>query len=191
MVIIPVGYGHVVHEFTGDGVPTGAAVTYGIDLGAVLDPSAVAADLATLYANSLMGISTVDVSLVRTIVKFGPDATGPSGESNIVDVGSQPGTAAPPNTAMLISKKTSLGGREGRGRFYLPGIAEGGIDEGGRITGTYVTAAQAEADSFLSGMSAQAGVTMVLLHNSVTSPTAVDSLEVSNIAATQRRRLRR
>jgi hypothetical protein len=104
------------------------------------------------------------------------------------------GSPAPPqNCALLVRKRTALGGRRGRGRMYLPPfpLAEGGIDHAGKVDPALVSAWTASSQQAFNE-----GVSPVLLHatspkSPTPPPTPITSFLVDSMIATQRRRLRR
>lgn len=190
-MIIPTGYSHVLLGFTGVYVPTGAAMTFGVQNVGNETP----VDLATSVLVQWQGASVDDlytdgVSLTEIKVKNGPNSTGAQGVISPNVLGNQTGPGIAPNCTMLIQKNTGLGGREGRGRFNLPGIQEEDVDGAGNLDAIFLAAANPVWDDFLNGL-ITADLPMVLLHNSATAPTPVTSLNVSSRIATIRRRLRR
>jgi hypothetical protein len=101
----------------------------------------------------------------------------------------------------LIHKRTSRGGRRGRGRMYIPWASPtSDIGETGVVTSTRVTAAQSAINAWRTAVIAAAGP-IVLLHRPSTPgtthpstpgpPDEVSSLVVDPLVATQRRRLGR
>lgn len=187
---IPVGYAHVVHEFTGLAAPLGAAVTYGVaPNGGSFDPTD-AQLLHGFFGTHIMPQLDGGLTLSNTIMKYGPNDTGPqvlaSGNVN----GGVTGEASVPHTAYLIRKQTALGGRANRGRIYLPGTSEASIGESGGLITAKVTSLQTAANAWLAAITGE-GMNMVILHTAETIPTVVTALSVDATAATQRRRLRR
>lgn len=188
-MIIPVGFAQVTHFFGGTALPEGAAITYGIDQEPTFDPALVAASVHDIFGTEVVpGLSSA-VRLERTLVKFGPTSTGASGEwvENIAGTGNA--ATAPPNVALLVRKKTLLGGRTGRGRFYLPGVPEESIQVSGVLDSSTVAAFQSRVDAFLTALDTY-GAPMQLLHSASSDATPVISLVVDGRVATQRRRLR-
>jgi|SRR6185312_11470062 len=100
--------------------------------------------------------------------------------------------AFPNNCAFLLHKVTGSGGRRGRGRMYVPGCAEGDIDNLGVLGSTIKAVLDASATNFLSDLVTLADVdACVLLHQSSPfTPTIITGLTVDTRIATQRRRLR-
>lgn len=96
-----------------------------------------------------------------------------------------------PNLAILVRKRTTLGGRRNRGRFYLPFMAsEDDVAEGGFLLATPLADTQAACDDFMTELNTR-DCPMFLLHADGGSPTPVVQLEVQRQCATQRRRMRR
>ena len=100
----------------------------------------------------------------------------------------------PQNCAVLLSKRTAVGGRANRGRMYVPGISGASVSPSGVLDGTTITNWQTTCSALmLSGMGAAGSnvLSPVLLHKSnAAAPTDLTVLDVSNRIATQRRRLR-
>lgn len=209
MTVIPVDYAQVTHLFGGAGLPNGAAVTYGIRIPAA-DPGPVA--VATLCRDNFAPVMTSlanSVSLINTKIKYGPNDDGAQGEfAGAVVPGSVGSETATPNVAYLVEKTTNLGGRRGRGRFFLPGVYELGVTAGGSIDAGVFAALQGDLTTFHSAMTVD-DCEMFLLHSFPTvwiivegqprrisipgiipDPTQITSLSLDPIAATQRRRLR-
>lgn len=78
-------------------------------------------------------------------------------ESNAASVtGGAAGAAAPQNTALILRKVTTRGGRRGKGRMFIPGIPEGVVDQAGILTATARTDFTTLAGQFLAALSATA-----------------------------------
>lgn len=104
--------------------------------------------------------------------------------------GTTSGTGTPPQVALLIRKETGLAGRRNRGRMFLPQPGNNNVGEDGLVNATPLATYQAAADAFLADLATNL-VPMVILHeDSGIAPTPVSALVVSNVVATQRRRLR-
>lgn len=204
------GYARVTHKFTGTGVPTGAAIVYAVKLESGLTPVQVANAAHDAWGDFPIGWQSSTVTLSQTLVKFGPDETGADGTStDAARVGAAGGASTAPNISTLVTKRTLLGGRRGKGRLYMPGLVEANVDQAGLLLGTYVTGLQTTMDSWLADLSTRT-IPLYLEHEPTSTwiivdgrprrfpslvpapaPTAVVSLAVSPTAATQRRRMRR
>lgn len=191
---IPAGFAQATWQFSGAALPYGAVVTAGVDLGgAPPAPIQVAEDLFSAFGNTIMGQLVADVVLTGCLVKFGPDATGPSAVFSGAIAGSQVNDGSPAQVAFLIRKNTALGGRSGRGRWYVPGVRETSVDEAGNLLQGSIDLMQAEVDDFLIAVGA-ANLNLVILHQAdapIQVPTALTGMQVDSRVATQRRRLRR
>lgn len=192
---IPAGFAQANFRFGGPAVPTGAEMTMGLDIALWgSSPTALATALAADWTTAVMaGLQTNKIGLTQIEVKFGPTATGPSGIWAGSINGTKTGDGAPPATCALISKLTAFGGRSGKGRWYLPGLAESDINNSGQLENAFITGANVALLAFLNAVEAR-DVTLVILHNPgspLTIPTPIDALIVQQQVATQRRRNRR
>lgn len=193
MPVIPSSaYGQVNFVFSNDSNPNPAEITLGVT-GDIGDGPATVDLLAGAFADRILPFLCDDIALVATRLKIGPNDTGPSYENTTVTEGGDTGDGVPANTSILVRKVTALGGRAGRGRFFLPGLRENRLDSGGNIDGTYVSDLQGALDSFYDDMAA-ALIVPVVLHGAespLSVPTAITSFSVQSRAGTQRRRMRR
>ena len=187
---IPAGFGQVSWFFSGSGTPLGAATTIGFDHNSAATAAELAESFYTLFAEEAMPVVHNQTDLIGCQVKLGPDATGPSGLFSDVTTGSLTGGSFPPNVAFLVHKNTNLGGREGRGRMFIPGVAEGAAVDDGTLSGGTVSSWNTALGTMLLA-AALSDVPFYLLHASATSPTAIQTLTIDGKVATQRRRLRR
>lgn len=105
--------------------------------------------------------------------------------------GTKPGNALPSNCALLVRKNTGLGGKQNRGRFFLPPawIDEESVDPSGTITGSVL-----DLEDFLGQLLSDmtdVGIPPRLLHSDPElTPAPITSLSLQSKIATQRRRLR-
>lgn len=206
-VIIPPGFAMVTQPYFNNDAAEENAVTYGVSLaGWTGTQVAIANELQAEHIARWQSQTDDGFQLLPTRVQIGNDgppivvvATG-----NIVN-GTRAGAAISPQVAVILTKRTSFGGRQFRGRVYLPGtLLQTDVDQGGRLAAARRTALQTVADLWFSHMetgawSAGAGepLPMVLLHSPPKSglpapaPTAVNSLEIQPVVGTQRGRLPR
>lgn len=201
-MIIPVDFGQVTATFSGSGVPTGAAITYGFANGSLSSAATIASTMRGLIQTHLMPPLIQNTGLAKVLVKLGPNEDGPSAEVSSTTAGGDVSAQAPPNVAYLVQKSTLLGGRRNRGRFFLPGVDETEVDQTGLVSAGKLASLETAVDNFFDAL-VTADLPMFLLHNdevdengdpipgTAPAPTAVTSLNVSSIVATQRRRLRR
>lgn len=119
----------------------------------------------------------------------------PSGDLSDEGTSSLPGPRSDeveaPAVAMLVQKRTGLGGRRNRGRNFWPFmLGQSDLTEAGALLPIPLADSQTAAGSFLLALEA-AGVPMVLLHRGSSDATDVIAYTVDPRAATQRRRQRR
>jgi hypothetical protein len=200
-LIIPAGFGQVIHQLRLAGDPEPMAVTYGIAVTAtgVSDPAGMANTLHDAFWDALGAQLNGAYTLFSTEVKWRDE---PLADLSIVvnvepKVGTATGAALPQNVAGLVQKRTQSSGRRNRGRFYLPGLREGEVSDTGQISSGSLVGINGVLASWL----AKFGATltnvedMVILHNLGVSPAAgptiVTQLLLDPVVATQRRRLRK
>lgn len=187
---IPTGYSQVNLVWTGAAAPSGAQTVFGVLNSTALTPNAIAAAVNTIVIARIVPQLLNAITYSGCNVKNGPDLTGPFGGVGASSTPAASTAAASPNVTYLLVKQTALGGREGRGRMFLPCVGEANVDASGNVAGATITALATAFASVLSDLTA-ANLPMQLLHKSATSPTPVTSIAVSTKVATQRRRLRR
>jgi len=194
MAVIPVDFAQVNMKFTGSAVPSGAEITFGVFPSTVQTLQQVATNVEAAWnASNMDTVQTDEITLSSIGVKFGPNATGASGEFPFNRPGTNTGAAVPPNTSVLYRKGTGFGGRAGRGRFYVPAMPEVNVDQSGDIIAAAHSSYQNAGTAFLSELSSR-NLLMVVLHGAgspLSAPTTVLSLLPAVRVATQRRRLRR
>lgn len=193
-MIIPAGYAQANFIYSGASAPNGAQWTLGLDVDPGETPESVSSDLEIAYnAGGLSNVLNSTWTLSGILVKFGPNATGPSHLRGLNIPGLVSEACCPPNVTALIRKHTAMGGRAGRGRIYWPGIGESRVDGAGNLLASYITALTTEFNDFLELLSV-GGHPAVLLHGAgspISEPLLLLEATVDSKAATQRRRLRR
>lgn len=189
-MIIPAGFCQATLNFGGNGLAFPAACVLGLDQGGGATPEDVAENVYTTFSSTILPQLTNDIVLESVLVKFGPNDTGPSAEFTGTDDGGISSPGAPSNVAYLIRKNTSLGGRKGRGRMYVPGVSEATVGSDGALEPANMALIQTAVTNFGAALVLD-GMAPVLLHGDATTPTPITTLVVQPVAATQRRRLRR
>lgn len=111
-------------------------------------------------------------------------------------VGTGVGAVLPNNSAVLVKKATSVGGRRNRGRMFFPNPQEGEVDQAGQVTSAGVSAWNTVLLGLLPGGSVHTafgflGNAQVLHESGSQTPTQVTDLATQPKIATQRRRMRR
>lgn len=204
-VNLPFGFALVNFFFGGTGLPTGAAVSFGLGgAGDPNTPSGLASELIGYWDARIKPVTTNGATLTGCRVKFGPMDSGPFALVGANITGTATGSSVSPAVAYLVKKNSALGGKSGAGRMYHPGISDTAVSDAGVISAGVVTSTQAGWNNFMADLAAST-LEMVLLHtygtyvnaagDTVTvpakDPTPVLSLSVLPTVGTQRRRQRR
>lgn len=194
MAVIPAGYAQANFMFSGEALPNGAEVTMGLELGiAEPTPAEVALACQTAWADNLLPFQSSSSTFDGVMVKFGPQATGPSAEFLVGLEGGSPADSEAPAVAVLVRKNTSDGGRAGKGRMYLPAFNEEQIETGGFVNGTIAIDLNLALETFRTDLFAE-GLTLVVLHgpeSPLSAPSTITSMLTRPAVATQMRRNRR
>lgn len=196
-IIIPTGFSQVTLRWRAIGAIRDAVITYGIDSVLTPVPLTIATDInAFMKGGNQLGVAAnlgtpwqYRGVHVTTMLGDGPASVDIPEAIN----GSLSQDTPPPNFSVLVRKITTLGGKQNRGRFYVPpvNIAEGSITSLGELNTGARTAQQNIWDSHLSQLALN-DYPMVLLHSAEgVAPSPVAGLVVEARGATQRRRLRR
>ncbi len=193
-MLIPPGFAQCNIMWGGVAMPRGAQTVIGVDpsgLAAGFTPVTVASAVYSAVRIKLLPETHSSLRLLRVVAKLGPNTTGPAGEFGTGDDGLAVTAPDSPQVSLLVKKVTAGGGRQQRGRMFLPMVAESQTDAGGVLTGGTRAAFQAAVEAFRLDLVAR-NVPMVLLHNQPEIiPTPVTGLVVDLKVATQRRRLRK
>ena len=200
-VIIPLGFGQWTLPFTLSGDQEEMVITCGF----TDDPLVPPATIANTITNALFATSSFAASTWATIYTFGPGrvtcqrSLGPiEGVGSVTRVGTNAAfSPTQQNTAVLCKKLTARGGRQGRGRFYLPpGLtAEGNITPQGTLLESVRAQLQTDLGAWLAAVNAGTS-DLVLLHGPVDvgtppPPDPILQFVVDTVVATQRTRMRR
>ncbi len=203
-LVVPQHFGSVVHSmrWTGDAEPL--AVTIGVasaDAATLADVETIADRFAQAFVDNMLPAMSAIVELIQTEVTFQLAALPADpvvAVSTITDSGAGAGNVLPQNSAFLIHKRTTHGGRGGRGRWYLPGVTEGESDDTGNVTGAHMTALNVALAAYLVDTTSVVPIesAAVLLHNdpgafAAEDPFVLTAMVCDPVIATQRRRLRK
>lgn len=193
-MIIPNGYAQANFVYEGDAVPDGAENTLGLALApGPASPMALAIALVTIWESRVIPNLTSVIGLERVDVKYGPNSTGAAASAPGSNTGTFGELALPSNTSLLLHKVTAMGGRQGRGRLYLPGFREDHVSPAGIVTAADVD----DLTDTFNGVNddlAAINCVPVLLRSAgapVSTPEPITSWICDGKVATQRRRLRR
>lgn len=194
-VVIPANYGVLSFHTLTTGDPEPMIWTLGVGIASansVPDIPEVAYDS---WVDNIAPLTSTVVTLDQVQLKEGPSSTGPTWVFQSTAAGTQGDPLLPPNSAVLVQKRSTLGGRKGRGRAFLPGISviADTLDSGGNfdslVAGTIAAAVTQLADDLSTDTTAGPAIP-VLLHSDSTAPSTIVTYTVPSKIATQRRRLR-
>jgi len=191
---IPVGFAQVNFVFGGTACPTGAQCAFGIKHTEWPNPkSDIPAKIELIWdqANGLRSFTNSRVVLQKIRVKLGPNLTGAFYEVAVNEAGDQDRLHSVPNVSHLISKLSDLGGKNGRGRTFWPGVAENDVLENGDLTANRIAEMQTAFDNFRGTMQIELLPLQILHELPVPFPTPITNMVCQTRTATQRRRLRR
>ncbi len=151
---------------------------------------------ANVWQSRIIPLQSTECTFRGLFAALGPDGQGPRFQVDRATVGVKALPPVPPNTAILVQKRTALGGRRNRGRMYIPGIPEGEISGAGTITAAQLAVYNTAAEGLRTELAALSFVSeCVIFHTTLDTapaiaPTVITSMNVSAKCATQRRRLR-
>lgn len=194
-MLIPSAFAQVNLIFSGNGIPLGAQMTFGVANPEDLDPVGIATLVDAAYNDAeVYDSQSTQARLSGILVKKGPNATGASALLGVDRQGTASGPCVPPNTSVLIGKATDFGGRRGRGRMYFPCVAEANVEDNGNLASGFMTATQTRFGDFFTELRS-VSLSPYLLHSegnsSIPAPYELTGFVVASKVATQRRRLRR
>ena len=131
-------------------------------------------------------------SMVQTDAIWNNGGTLEEAQTFSAAVGLGTGPVVPSSVALLLRKESTVVGKHGHGRMYLPGLADGARDASGNsLTPTALAAWQTAANTFFAALTGSL-IPMFILHKSpLVPPTAVRDLLVESLLAGQSRRLRK
>lgn len=200
MTSIPVGFCEATFLFSRQGGTRDAMWTLGLDdslftTDTPYDIATACQVAATVGTNAPYLVNQIQTSWTFKGVRVTKmQEVGPWTQEYIAPVvGTLVDTAMPPNTAILVRKLVSAGGRRNRGRFYLPPVypGEGNVDSGGNIIAGSVTNMNTWYTKLFTNLVA-VNLKPVLFHSEAPfTPSVITGFSVQSVVATQRRRLRR
>ena len=192
---VPVGYHNAVYRFALDGDAEEMVFSLGVDNVSADGPSVIAEGLfdAAVDAGSFASPANMCSVYRMTGVTLYTAELGGSlvTEHNEISQGTASAAPLPSNCAVLVQKRTGVGGRQFRGRIFCPPFQSGesNISATGDHGGT-LAELQSEWGQFLAAIVGEA-YSPVLFHTAEgVPPTPITQLIVDGKIATQRRRLR-
>ena len=194
-VVIPVGFAQAKVRIAQTVGVREMIITWGYDADGSSDANTDADEISTILEATGRPFKPGEYSsgyVYRGVDVTRMEVTGPiTGTAPRNVVGTKSASTVPVNTAFLLKKTTARGGRMGRGRCFLPPVwtAEGNVDQAGFITSFDLSGMQTLWDAALTDLLAS-DCPPVLLHADGSTPDPIVSWSISNLCATQRRRMR-
>jgi hypothetical protein len=188
-LVIPPGFAQAAWRFSLAGDAEVMVTTIGLEVAPQTNQQA-ADEFADLWLSQFpAGNMALEWKYLGAVLRVGTGGAPVIVEAPRNVSGTGAGQSPPSNCALLVKKRTALGGRSGRGRMFVPvtSVGEGGISPTGQIESSIVAALQGAWTAMFGEMS------FFLFHDAaspVLSPTAITSLLVDPKLATQRRRMR-
>lgn len=188
---IPPGFALIDMAFRHGSYQRDAHVTYGVGING--NPEEVAIGALNVWLATMNTLLDSTVTVREVTATIGQDGGEPLIQQVTSTIpGGTSGEATPPALALLITKRSGLGGRRNTGRSFLPWFnRENAVSETGLIPTQNMTAYQTAATAWLLEHE-EAELPMVILHRTgitaIPAPTPVTALVVSNVISTQRRR---
>lgn len=191
MTITPEGFVQVTACVEGAGIDGEACFTMGHANFSELTATAVADLLEPLYGSLAQALMVSQAEMTEIRVKLGPDDTGFSVIRAINVSGTQGSDPVPANAAILINKVTERGGRQGRGRFFMPAMPDLGDADTGNFPPSALDQFNTDLETFRTD-AVTSNLPCVLLHTAPgVLPDLITALQCQARPATQKRRLRR
>lgn len=193
-LVIPPGFALASIEHWLGGYNRPAVTTWGLDVSAFSgSPDELAEEFSIAYRGSLGPRYDTNVTMRDARVVIGQDGGDPViGFSYTSGAGTRNNESTPPALALMVDKRTLLGGRRNRGRAYLPwALADTEVSEVGAVTGSVVNAWQTLFANYILALEA-ADIPPVVLHGpgltTPPPPTPITNFVVNGTVRTQRRR---
>ncbi|WP_299315555.1 hypothetical protein [uncultured Halomonas sp.] len=151
--------------------------------------SAWATGVTNFASAAYLGDLCADVAFTEiTTAELDPATGGQLGKASDPrsEVGTSVDACLPFQCAPVVSLRTALANRSGRGRFYAPSPAVSAQD-GGRLVAAAQTNLADSALGLMNGLTG-AGLTPVIVNRATLGTTPITSLDVGDVIDTQRRR---
>lgn len=196
--IIPPGFAQVFFRFTCTGDNEEMLTSLGVrTVGSPPDPQDLADEMVGSWLDAFPASDLANTYVFRgSRVYIGQDGDPLVAESTVATAGTGSNASLPNNCAILVQKRSLLGGRRNRGRMFIPAgyLPEIGVDQAGVIAGGTLGTLQGNINDLLANI-VSTGVLVdqaVILHSSAPSaPTPITTLTVASKIGTQRTRMRR
>lgn len=194
----PLGFAQVKLIWTLTGDPEPMVVVFGVENVPTLTADEVANEVRSAWSTEVPAAQLSSAYTFRGCeAQLGTEVGegGSVGVATVAVAGTGGLAPLPQNCALLAHKRTSLAGRKHRGRMFLPAgyLPEGAVSAVGVIDPANITGFGGLLTAFLANLAtAPNELPMHVFHSdSGLPPTAVTTLVMDPVVATQRTRLRR
>jgi hypothetical protein len=191
---VPAGFGLVEWRFnSGDSTGSSPMITWGVEFDGSSTLNTIAHDLYDAFVSAGMWSEASHFwQLTGCYVKEGPLVSGLSALYTETTDGGEGNPPVPSQVAVVFQKVTGMGGRAGRGRFFLPGLTYVRTQNGYTVNAGTMPLLITAAASLLTNVAAVDGVIgSVLFHEGSGAPTEILELIPQADLATIRRRARK
>jgi hypothetical protein len=184
------------HEIQGYSRPLVCTIGVGIDEGEPFDQAAVNG-LFNSWAQAMKASFPATLTFTRATAYWKqPLGFVPFVTSIAAVVGTGSGTSLPPNTALMVEKVTGRPGRSGRGRMFVPGYSETGVEPNGNVISGNIAAINTALQVFYDFATDEGGIfdDLLLFHdedNIDPTPTVIDDLVLNPRVSSIAKRFRR
>lgn len=184
-----------VFECQTPGAVSTLATTLDIDAGFTVDPEDLVEDVAGIFDAQLMTLTTDEWTHFRTTLYV--PVTG--GSIPYIWDNAIPGPSGTPTSAavsLLLTKRTAVGGRRGKGRMFLCPPPNTQVNADGTVAAGFLATARTKAAAFLAGIVALDPTVQPVVHTRASGGlpsgnTLITSMTIEGEVATQRKRQRR
>ena len=185
----------LVFEFNTPGNMSTAATTLDLDAAITADPGVVAASARSAWVANLLSLTT-DEWFLGDVTLYMPSG---GGSIPYVSAGSTPGSTGTPMSAavsLLVTKRTNIGGRRGKGRMFLPPPPQTQVNADGTVAAGFLATSRGHLTDFFNDIVAIDPSIQPVVHTRASGGlpsgnTLITELWLEPEVATQRRRQRR
>lgn len=192
MSVIPTGYLEATYVWQQTGIQREMVNVMGHDVPVgITNPDVMATALFDIWNLALKAQQAATFIFQRVEVRVGNDGDPLLGEFTGSVFGAGSINALPVNTSVLVTKRTAVGGRKNRGRMFLPGFCdEASVGPSGLMSVPELNSISAACIQWYDDLIAAGYVPYILHDDPDDEPTQITGLQVQQLLATQRRRLR-
>lgn len=185
----------LIYTFSTPGSVSTAATTIDLDSAIAIDPGVVVNAARVAWTANLVSLTT-DEWFLGDVTLYVPSG---GGSIPYVASGSTPGATGTPTSAavsLLVTKRTNIGGRRGKGRMFLPPPPQNQVNADGVIAAGFLATSRGHLSDFFNDLTAIDPSVQPVVHTRASGGlpagnTLITELWLEAEVATQRRRQRR